>query len=141
MKSTYKLLGVEWDHAPLPTTKPIFSENKVVEPYTTKRNLFDLDKYERKIDLSDIFSSSTEELITMINTVKYCDSIYLNIDYEPSSQSNDIRSFYYLRILQVIAYFEEKLTDKNVMVLGSESAKEGCLKIWNNKQLQYEAEK
>lgn len=133
MNSTYKLLGVEWDHRPLPQNCPTFTENKPIEPYSTDRNLFDLFKYERRVDISEILSSKADKLKTIIDTVKECDSIYINIDYEPYSQSIDVRSYYYLRVLQAIAYFENNLDDKTVFVMGTESAKEECRKKWDCK--------
>ena len=46
MKSTYKLLGLEWDHAPLPQECPAFSTEKEVQNWNVDRNLFDLQIYE-----------------------------------------------------------------------------------------------
>ena len=39
MKSTYKLLGLEWDHAPLPQECPAFSTEKEVQNWNVDRNL------------------------------------------------------------------------------------------------------
>ncbi|MCR5587285.1 MAG: hypothetical protein K6F77_07125 [Lachnospiraceae bacterium] len=141
MISTYKLLGVEWDHAPLPLNFPIFTENRMIESYTADRNLFDLVKYERRVNISEIFSSSPDKLKTMSDAVKECDAVYINIDYEPFSHAKDIRSFYYLRVLQAIAYFENSLNNKTIMVMGSELAKEECREKWNDKKVQSESNK
>ena len=141
MKSTYKLLGVEWDHGSIPQNLPIFTECKKIESYTTNRNLFDLVKYERRIDISEIFSSSPDKLKAMSNAVEECDFVYINIDYEPSSYAIDVRSFYYVRVLQAIAYFENNLNNKTIMVMGSELAREECRKKWNDKKVQRESNK
>lgn len=139
MNSTYKLLGVEWDHGTLPRKMPTFSVNKTIEPYTTERNLFDLVNYERRIDISDVFSSSADGLKMMVEDVKECDAVYINIDYEPVSRAIDVRSYYYLRVLQAIAYFEDNLNNKPIMVMGSVLAKEECKKKWKDKKAQGES--
>ena len=138
MNSTYKLLGVEWDHEPLPKKLPVFTRSKMIESYTTDRNLFDLVRYERRIDISDVFSGSVDKLKAMIDDVKECDVIYINIDYEPASQSIDVLSFYYLRVLQTIAYFENNLNDKTILVMCSKLAEEECRKKWKDKKAQGE---
>ena len=134
MKSTYKLLGVEWDHSPLPLICPDFIEYKSIEPYSAERNVFDMVKYERRIDISEILSSSSDNLEAIVNAVKECDSIYINIDYEPYSKSIDVHSFYYLRVLQVIAYFENNLDNNTILVMGSEVARRKCREKWVDKK-------
>lgn len=57
MKSTYKLLGLEWDHAPLPQECPAFSTEKEVQNWNVDRNLFDLQIYERQLLISELMSA------------------------------------------------------------------------------------
>ena len=87
MKSTYKLLGVEWAHHPLPRYLPIFVDDRIIEHYSTERNLFDLEKYERRIDISEVFSGNSLLPYNILNEVKNCDSVYVRIDYEPEATS------------------------------------------------------
>jgi len=128
MKSTYKLLGVEWDHHPLPRYLPRFvrDSDRTIEHYSVERNLFDLEKYERRIDVSNVFSVDSLLPYNIIKKVKKCDCVYVRIDYEPTVAAIDMIDFYYLRVLQVIAFFENNLEDVEIVVIASNQAQEHC---------------
>ncbi len=136
MKSTYKLLGVEWDHYPLPTQIPEFTEKKDVENYMVERTLFDLKTYERSIDVSEVLSSSLDACSFIIKQVSECDCVYLNIDYEPLSTAKDVQSFYYLRVLQAIAYLEDSLNDTRIKIVATDRARRKCISVWKNKNME-----
>lgn len=134
MKSTYKLLGVEWDHHPLPRYLPTFVDDRIIEHYSTERNLFDLKKYERRIDISEVFSGNSLLPYNILNEVKNCDSVYVRIDYEPEATSVDVLEFFYLRVLQVVAFFENNLEDVSVFVIASRKAQEYCCRKYEEKK-------
>ena len=83
MKSTYKLLGVKWDHYPLPKNLPTFVENKEVEHYLIDRNLFDLERYERRVNLTEILSKDDNLPYDVAENVRECDffTSLSHIDY------------------------------------------------------------
>ena len=132
MKKSYKLLGVEWDHYKLPYKLPIFIEKRNVADYSLDYNLFDLEQYERCVNISEVLSSTPDLLMEVIDKIKNCDCIYINIDYEPVNTSRDVISFYYLRVIQAIAFFETNLEENKIVVMSSQQAKKMCLEKWND---------
>lgn len=126
MKSTYKLLGVEWDHHPLPRYLPNFVDDKIIEHYSTEQNIFDIEKYERRIDISEVLSGNSLLPYNIRDKVKNCDSVYIRIDYEPEETSVDVIEFFYLRVLQVVAFFEKNLEDVSIFMIASKKAQEYC---------------
>lgn len=136
MKSTYKLLGLEWDHYHLPSKIPDFTEGRDIDNYIIDRTLFDLKMYERSVNVSEVLSSSPEKLSLIIKKISECDCVYLNIDYEPQSVAKDVQSFYYLRVLQAIAYFEGSLKNTLIKIIATDRAKRMCIKMWKEKEKQ-----
>lgn len=126
MKSTYKLLGVEWDHYPLPIYLPPLAECGNIEHFSVERNLFDLTSYKRRIDITDVLSHSGGLPYDIVEKVCNCDCIYLRLDYEPSSAAVDARSFYCLRVLQIIAFFENNLVEVPIFIEASDAMWEKC---------------
>lgn len=124
MKSTYKLLGVKWDHYPLPKNLPTFVENKEVEHYLIDRNLFDLELYERSVNISEVFSKDDSLPYSIVENVRDCDCVYLKLNYEPTVTARDVNGFYCLRVLQVIAFFENNLGKIPLVVIASTQMEE-----------------
>lgn len=61
MKSTYKLLGVEWDQLPVSDCMPIIVPKSEIQDYKIDRNIFDLQSFNRQILLTEILSNSNKE--------------------------------------------------------------------------------
>ena len=131
MKNTYKLLGVEWDHDLIPKEMPLFVNKKKVENYAVERNLFDLEVYERCIDITTLFTDTKENIKGFIDEMRECDVVYINVDYEPFSRADDVISFFCLRVLQAIAFVESNLDRQSLYIMASEQIKEDCSKKWN----------
>ena len=131
MKSTYKLLGVKWDHYPLPKNLPTFVENKEVEHYLIDRNLFDLERYERRVNLTEILSKDDNLPYDVAENVRECDCVYLKLDYEPTSPAREVKDFYSLRVLQIIAFFQNNLEKVPFVVMASNQAKEDLSKKYD----------
>ena len=105
MKSTYKLLGVQWDHKSLPCALPIFVQNREIQDYCVERNLFDLNSYERQVRLTEILKTEDEKSVNrIIEKLNECDYVYINVDYVPIYRAKEIIDFYALRILQIYAF-------------------------------------
>ena len=66
MKSTYKLLGVLWDHRDLPRKLPDFSQPFPVSNYHEEYNLFDIEVYMRRISVSEMMQIEKPEEIADI---------------------------------------------------------------------------
>lgn len=127
MKRSYKLLGVEWDHAPLPKECPVFIAERDIQNWREERNLFDLEKYQRLIPVSEILSiKSLDELEPVIKSVKDCDQVVIELDYEPKTQASIIVTFYTLRVMQMYKYFQQKLEGIPVCFAGSDRMKIQC---------------
>ena len=132
MKSTYKLLGLHWDHHPIPERFPVFVENKCIEKYLVDRNLLDYQTYERRVDISEMFTCNKEQLLTIASKMKVCDGLYLNVDYAPESRARVVREFFSLRLLQAVAFLERN-TKKDVKVIAPNEIKHECFAKWTEK--------
>lgn len=135
MKSTYIILGIEWDRKPLPSHIPKFVEKMAVDDYSISKNLLDYEKYERKIDISELLSNESEELEKALEKVKDCDILHINIDYEPRDNTKDVILFYGLRVLQIYSFIDDKLKNTYVDIMASERIKNICEKYWKEKNL------
>jgi len=134
MKSTYKLLGLQWDHGPLPSVSPYYELIRKIPNYTVERNLFDLSSYERQVFITELLSVENIELIKqLVDSVSECDSVYINIDYTPAFKNKDIISFYYLRILQIYAYFCNSLPNARVLLMCDDETRVSIQEFWKEK--------
>lgn len=105
MKSTYKLIGVEWDHRDIPRKEPnIAEETKKVQDIHTEYNLFDLHHYVRAVSLKEIWNTDFKNLPSLLNLAIQCDVIYLQIDIVPKYIYLIPCMFFSKRLLQTIAY-------------------------------------
>ena len=126
MKSTYKLLGVEWDHAPLPDYLPEFEAIRSIPNYTAERNLFDLDVYERRVDATELLSTSNEERREIVEWLAPCDYVFLSINYEPTADLQDVELFFYLRIFQCICFLQNNMDGPVLKLMGTDNARRKC---------------
>lgn len=131
MKNTYRLLGIEWDHDSIPRERPRFVDKKDVEIYEVERNLFDLEVYERRIDITTLFTDTKDNIKGVIDKMEECDVVYINVDYEPFSCADDVISFFCLRVLQVISFVETSIDRQTLRIMASERIKEACLNKWD----------
>lgn len=125
MKQTYKLLGIEWDHAPLPAECPVFIPNQEIQDWRKDRNLFDLEEYQRSITISEIMAAnSLDALVPFLKSVKGCDQVIIMLDYEPKTHAPDVVSFFALRVLQMYEYVRQRLYGVPVYLMGSDQMKD-----------------
>lgn len=116
MKKSYKLLGVIWDQIPVTGVKPcIVRYDAFIEDYKEDFNLFDTEKYKRKINVSEILKIETERTLhNIIEKLLCCDEVYILLDYIPKYNYDVINEFYQKRIIQIFSYFTEKLYNSKV---------------------------
>ena len=139
MKSTYKLLGVQWDHGSLPEQYPEIIGDLIVPDWNEERNLFDLSCYVRQIPYTELMAAKDIEGVGLIiDHVRDCDKVYINVDYEPLNNSDIIIEFYALRLLQIYEYVNQQLGSVPVGLISSERIAKRCyqfLETRNRKQL------
>jgi len=110
MKSTYKLLGLLWDHQPVSTVWPDISGVIEVQDYSEEYNLFDLERYRREVKLSTVLSlEKTEEVDDIVCRLQECDEVYLNVDYMPECDSKIVNAFFGKRLMQIYGYIRKRL--------------------------------
>ena len=136
MKRTYKLLGLEWDHAPLPQECPAFSTEKEVQNWNVDRDLFDLQIYERQLLISELMSAEKKNMVRhMLEYVKDCDSVFIKLDYEPASEAEAVIKFYVLRLLQIFEFVRTELPiQTQVIIIGSTKIMNLCREMLLEKQ-------
>ncbi len=136
MKSTYKLLGLEWDHAPLPQECPAFEAEKKVQNWNVDRNLFDLQIHERQLLISELLSAEKKEAVRyIVEHVKDCDAVFIKLDYEPASDAEAVTKFYVLRLLQIFEFVRTELPAQVlVAIIGSERIQNLCRELLLEKQ-------
>lgn len=106
MSERYKLLGAFWDGKPsvLAAMPQFFTEDEIgyCEDYVTEFNLFDTPYMQRKIRFSEILEEiSYCEFEAIMDKVKGCDKIFLQIDYLPYNLSPIVAKFFVKRLIQV----------------------------------------
>lgn len=115
MKSTYYLVGISWDHKPIPDKLPrIINLSENVQDISEDYNLFDLFTYERKILLSTIWNLSLDELRNCLLKAKECSSICLVIDFTLQNLEQVSLRYYSKRLLQAFQYICDFFQDKPI---------------------------
>ena len=110
MKSSYKLIGVQWDRLPVPKTLPqIEFLNDNVPEYTEEFTLLDSKCFRRRIKITDFLKAeSLDDVEDILFVVKNCDEVLIEIDYFPRVNESAVVSFYTKRVLQMIQYILNK---------------------------------
>lgn len=116
MKSTYKLLGIVWDRAPLPREKPAFCTNVDIPADVEKpENLFDMIGKRRSIPLTRLFSAeSREDLDVILGPAEGCNEIVIVLDYQLENVGTVVEKFLELRALQLYEYIRRSFPDATV---------------------------
>ena len=108
----------------------MFIPNQEIQDWRKDRNLFDLEKYQRSIAISEIMTAnSMDELAPFLKSVRGCDQVIIMLDYEPKTHAPDVISFFALRVLQMYEYVCQKLYGVPVYFMGSDRMKDYCEKL------------
>lgn len=114
MKSSYLLLGAIWDrmrgcNKMIPKTRRDIND---VENFEVEENLFDAEKYERKISLSTFLTCQNEvERKQLAEKITNCDIVYLVVDYSFKSLPPVIINFLKKRTSQVYFWLQKSLPE------------------------------
>lgn len=119
MKTSYKLIGLFWDHrpeseSPLDTVPfdPLFLESG--HPYC----LFDSDAKRRRIPLTRLLAlKSQQEAAELTNALIDCASIAVIRDFEPMTQGMVPQSFYRHRLSQAMRLLEDALPGVSIVLM------------------------
>jgi hypothetical protein len=105
MKSSYKLIGAYWDHAPLPQEKIfLIPFDPTYLPASSPLCLFDLIEKKRRIGITELLTvESDAQLAAMSDGLSDCVEVAVLLDYQPSAPGNVPRRFYRRRVLQAYA--------------------------------------
>ena len=124
MKKSYKLLGVIWDQLPITSSNPCVVEyDSFIEDYQADFNLFDVETYKRKINISEILEIEKETALqNIIKKLSRCDEVYILLDYIPQYSYNAVNEFYQKRIIQIFSYFTKVLHNSKVFFMVKEVA-------------------
>ncbi|MBQ3087278.1 MAG: hypothetical protein IJC45_08080 [Clostridia bacterium] len=119
MKKCYKLFGVFWDQREIVDSEIFFyDEADVLQDWKEPFNLFDFHGYKRKVAISTLLSVEKEEdIAAIIDRVKTCDEVIIDLDYCPLVSNRAIVCFYLKRVLQIYSYMVFKLPDSKVYFL------------------------
>ena len=106
MKSTYKLLGVIYDKLPETIHEYIVSLNDdTISDISLEKNIFEVDEYVRKINLSYLFSIESKETLDLILAkASRLDKVVLVIDV--STDNRITKDFIQKRVKQILWLLE-----------------------------------
>ena len=134
MKRTYKLLGVEWDHEPLPSSCPVFTKEGDAPNWREERTIFDIAEYCREICISELLSLKKKDIARIIEKIRECDRVYIVLDYEPGTEGEIAMAFYVLRFLQIFGYLQRQLPETKMQVIGSPRIRTKCERRMGNQK-------
>lgn len=132
MKSTYKLLGIEWDHMPITITLPLFCREQHIDDYRIDKNLFDLIKYERIVRISEILScKDLGEMYIICEKLFDCNSVHILLDLMPKTIGTVVNDFYWLRVLQIYTFMKNYLSTSTIFIMCDEESQFCCCRQWD----------
>lgn len=119
MKSTYCLVGAFWDGKPAADELPgIESFDATVGPAGSADSLFDLKGRRRYVRLTDLMSCSDEcELENLLVGLADSGTVYIAVDWQPNTLNPMIADYLSLRVRQVLAELQAKLTSCRIALM------------------------
>ncbi|MBR4696590.1 MAG: hypothetical protein IKO94_10975, partial [Selenomonadaceae bacterium] len=116
------LLGVYLDGKNSQIIKPPTCqlETSIVfcEDYRTEFNLFDFDKVQRYIRLSEMLRFKDEnEFDDAMRIMSWCDEVFILIDIYPQASSKIVMDFFIKRLIQVYLMVKKSNVQSNVSLL------------------------
>lgn len=104
MKSTYRLLSIYLDRAPLPDHPPNIADlSKLdsVQDISQEYNLFDLECYQRRVSGSGLLSyTGYPAVAAVLDQQPWCERIYVVLDYV--ARATVATTLYMRRVLQLV---------------------------------------
>lgn len=103
MKHSYRILGLVWDGMPEYDAAFVsIPRAEVPQRLGTPRSLFDLECLSRSVSCSDMFRlEDSSEVRRMLNGVRECDEVLLDLDGAIDGSGEVAKSFYLHRARQV----------------------------------------
>ncbi|NMM98698.1 hypothetical protein [Bifidobacterium olomucense] len=119
MKSTYKLIGVFWDHRPESNTS---LEPIDYDPFYLEAGhpdcLFDCIGKRRYITLSKLLAADSEQTVSTLTTqLVDCTGIAVLCDYTPTSQGCVPQRFFRHRVRQILQLLESILPNASITLM------------------------
>lgn len=104
MKSSYKLIGLIWDHKPSYVQHlPVKHSNIEAPSYLSEPCIFDLISNKRYIELSALLDVESEsQLRDIAYLLADCDELEVRRDYKPTSTNKTHWDYYELRVQQCL---------------------------------------
>lgn len=126
MKSTYKLIGVYWDHTPLPKNEvTLVAYDPTYLTAGSPLCLFDLLEKKRRIDITELLAVDSDlQFQTMVDSFSGCDKVAVVLDYQPSCRGSVLHGFYALRVLQAYGKLAYSLSNTRVTLMLPGEARE-----------------
>lgn len=114
MKTTYKLLGVFWDKKEdICYFNFVCSSIQNIRDYKEPFDLFDNNKYVRKILFSELFNISENfKKERILEVVGYCSKIFIENDCRIASNNKILKQFIFKRYCQIVCELQKSLGRK-----------------------------
>ena len=114
MKSTYRLLGLQWDGTSAFTGElPVADRIENVQDHGKGADLFDTVEYVRSIRVSELLGTESEKMLDrVVDSLRVCDRIVLIADCSPLTANPVLQRFYRKRLAQCVNVLKVRLADR-----------------------------
>lgn len=119
MKSTYTLIGVEWDRMSVKDNIRFVEKVEFAQHVTKERNFFDVKEFPRYIELSELFRCRSQKQIDdLIKQIPECKVLLLHVGDETESGTEVVEHFVMHRLLQIYSFLEKSFPETTIEVWG-----------------------
>ena len=120
----YKLFGTYWDGIPIYNHEPLICERQAdIRLYSEEYDLMDWKCFVRKVPFSALLmAEKEEERNAIIQQIRSCDIILIDIDFFPAKNNVTIVAFLIKRLKQMYSVLEQTCNKAVIMIATDNSA-------------------